>query len=70
MDPMLWFRNVKATQAFSAGQVSLGYSLQLSAGIHNFHAAHPTAVIQARRAPGAGPQAQKIFPVTRGEDDE
>ena len=44
-DPMRWFRNIKATQPFDTGQISLGYSLQLTAGITNFHKAHPAATI-------------------------
>lgn len=34
---MKWFRNVKAGEPFTEGSVSLDYSLQLSAGLHNFH---------------------------------
>jgi hypothetical protein len=36
-----WFRNIKAGEPFNKGQVSFDYSLQLSAGINNFMAAHP-----------------------------
>lgn len=35
-EKMRWFRNILAGQPFDAGQVSLDYSLQLSAGIERF----------------------------------
>lgn len=34
---MKWFRNVKSGEPFTPGSVSLDYSLQLAAGIHNFN---------------------------------
>jgi hypothetical protein len=33
---MRWFRNIKAGISFDTGQISLDYSLQLSAGIKRF----------------------------------
>jgi hypothetical protein len=37
-DSMLkWFRNIKAPETFMEGQVSLDYSMELAAGIRNFH---------------------------------
>lgn len=72
-EKMKWFRNVKAGQPFTAGETSLDYSLQLSAGIQHCLDAKACAVIVVP-APGTNPitaapapGTKKIFPVTRGQ---
>jgi len=62
---MRWFRNIGATTPFDTGQQALGYSLQLSAGIQRFVAAHPTAIVKA--AASARRPARRIATVRRGE---
>jgi hypothetical protein len=64
-DTMRWFRNVKATTPFDAGQVSLGYSLQLATGIQRFLQAHPTAHVTASSAAATTHRAAKT--IKRGE---
>lgn len=72
-EKMKWFRNVKAGQPFTAGEVSLDYSLQLSAGLQHCLAAKACGIIIVP-APGTSPitaaptpGTKKIFPVTRGQ---
>jgi hypothetical protein len=59
---MRWFRNIRATAPFDAGQQSLGYSLQLATGIQRFLAAHPGATVTA---PSSGRAARRIATVRR-----
>jgi hypothetical protein len=68
-DVMRWFRNIKATQPFDAGQHSLGYSLQLGAGIERFQAANPSKTI-AKINPTAAARSTKTKPISRGDEDD
>lgn len=52
---MRWFQNIKAAQAFDAGEQSLDYSLQLAVGIQRFLQAHPSAVVTTAPAAAGGP---------------
>ena len=65
-DAMRWFRNIKAKEAFDAGQKSLGYSLQVSLGLERFHDAHPQ--LGPHAAAAAAPAKTK--PISRGDDED
>jgi hypothetical protein len=70
-DVMRWFRNLKANEAFDAGQKSLGNSLQVALGLENFHSAHPQQPVGlAPHAAAAGTPSNKTKPISRGEEDE
>jgi hypothetical protein len=70
-DPMRWFRNVKATEAFDPGpgQHSLGYSLQIALGLERFHTAHPSQ-LTGTIAPAAAAPSKKTKPISRGDEDD
>ena len=57
---MNWFRNIKSTEAFTAGQTPLDYSLQLSVGIINCIDAKACVV------PSAAPPAKSMAPGAKG----
>jgi len=70
-DVMRWFRNLKANEAFDAGQKSLGNSLQVALGLENFHSAHPQQPVGlAPHAMAAAAPSNKTKPISRGEEDD
>ena len=68
-DPMRWFRNIKATQAFDSGQRSLGYSLQVALGLERFHTSHPSIPL-GKASPTAAALSTKTKPISRGDEDD
>jgi hypothetical protein len=73
---MLWFRNIKSPTTVSQGATSLDYSLQLAAGLSNFHEWKALVTSLGGHRAGTpsilsrGFELEETFPVTRGGLDE
>ena len=75
-----WFRNVKAAEPFTAGAVSLDYSLQLAVGMQNFYEWQElvrtkggAVNVKSFKTDGfglrEGPTFSKTYPLSRSGDD-